>query len=187
MSDTQASAPRKASPPKVKGKKGHFAVGKVVGVHGLKGEVKVDSYTDFPERFAAGAVLVLGDELEPLTVRESRPHKGHLLVGFEEIEGRDDAETLRGEWLYVPEHAASELGENVYWVHDILGMKVISDEGVALGVVDDVLFTGANEVYVVHRGVGKPDLLLPATDEVIRIVDVPGRRLTVHLIPGLLD
>ncbi|MCU0554709.1 MAG: ribosome maturation factor RimM, partial [Syntrophales bacterium] len=134
---------------------GYFAVGKIVGVHGLKGEVRVESYTDFPERFAVGATVVLGDDLEPLTVLSSRPHKANLLVRFEEIEDRTEAESLRGEWLYVPETAAAALDEHTYWVHDILGMAVISDEGVNLGVVDDVLFTGANEVYVVHRGVGK--------------------------------
>lgn len=164
---------------------GHLAVGRIVGVHGLKGEVKVDSYSDFPERFAAGATLALGDDLEPLTVRASRPHKNHLLVAFAEVTNRTDAEALRGEWLFVPEHLAADLGEDTYWVHDVLGMRVFTEEGEPLGRVVDVLHTGANDVYVVQGKAGEADLLLPAIDAVVRSIDVAARRMTVFLIDGL--
>lgn len=166
---------------------GYFAVGRIVGVHGLKGEVKVESHSDYPDRFAAGATLALGDELEPLTVRASRPHKGHVLVTFVEIADRTDAETLRGEWLFVPEHAAADLGEDTYWVHEIVGLRVFTEAGEPLGRVVDVLHTGANDVYIVQRKEGKADLLLPAIDAVVRSVDVAARRMTVHLIDGLAD
>ncbi len=168
---------------------GYLAVGRIVGVHGLRGEVKVEPYTDHPERFAPGTILALGDDLEGVEIRSMRPHKNVLLIAFEEFAGRDAVELLRGLWLFVPEAEATPLEENTYRVHDILGMEVVSDDGAALGVVVDVLFTGANEVYVVRapQESGGRELLLPATDEVVLAVDVPGRRMTVHLLPGITD
>ncbi len=166
---------------------GYIAVGRIVGVHGMRGEVKVELYTDFPERFDEGAVLQMGDDLVEVTVLSSRPHKGNMLLMLSALHHRNEAELLRGQWLYVHEDEAATLDENSYWVHDILGMEVVSDEGEQLGTVFDVLFTGANEVYIVRAHDGSREILLPATDEVVRVVDVEARRMTVHLIPGLLE
>jgi 16S rRNA processing protein RimM len=166
---------------------GYLAVGRVVGVHGMQGELKVESFTDFPERFDPDSLLLLGDDLEEVTVLASRPHKGNILLQLSTIRHRSDAELLRGQWLYVSEDEAIALDEDRYWVHDILGMTVVSDTGEDLGTVYDVLFTGANEVYVVRSAKPAREILLPATDEVVRAVDVANRRMTVHLIPGLVD
>jgi 16S rRNA processing protein RimM len=165
---------------------GYLAVGRITGAHGLRGEVKVELFTDFPERFAPGTVLALGEDLEEVEVRSMRPHKGSVLVAFDAFPDRTAAESLRGQWLFVPEDDAAELEEGAYWVHDILGMEVVSDEGPTLGTVADVLFTGANEPYVVRDPEGR-EILLPATDEVVRAVDLPNRRMTFHLLPGIAD
>ena len=169
------------------GPPGYLAVGRLVGVHGMRGEVKVEPFTDFPARFDPGSVLLLGDDLEEVTVLASRPHKGNVLLMLSALSHRSDAELLRGQWLYVHEDEAAPLDANSYWVHDILGMDVVTDEGTALGQVYDVLFTGANEVYVVRTPDSPRELLLPAIDEVVVGVDVATRRMTVHLIPGLLE
>ena len=178
---------------------GYLAVGRVVGVHGLRGEVKVELYTDFPERFAPGVVLALGDDLEEMEIEGVRPHKGNLLIAFAGVETREDAEALREEWLFVPEEEAAKLEENAFWVHDILGMAVFTETGEPLGSVTDVLFTGANEVYVVQLSAERAaraesagwqtggELLLPAIDQVVLAVDVAARRMTVRLMPGMLD
>jgi len=165
---------------------GYLAVGRIVGVHGIHGELKVEPYTDYPERFAPGVILCMGPSLEEVVVESGRPHKGHILLALEEIHDRNSADELRGLWLFVPEEDAVELEENTFWVHDILGLEVVTDEGAALGVVADVLFTGANEVYVVHTPEGG-EVLLPAIDEVILAIDLEARRMTVHLLPGILD
>lgn len=166
---------------------GYLAVGRIVGVHGMRGEVKVEPFTDFPERFDPGSVLLLGDELEEVTVLSARPHKSNMLLLLSALSNRGDAERLRTQWLYVPEDEAAALDENAYWVHDILGMEVVTDEGETLGTVYDVLFTGANEVYVVRTPDSPREVLLPATDEVVLAVDVPARRMTVHLLPGIFE
>lgn len=170
--------------------KDHFAVGRIVGVHGLKGEVKIELHTDFPERFVAGAELLIGEALRKATVIQSRPHKNQCLILLEGIQNRDEAETLRGEWLFVHEDDVIELEEDTYWVHDIVGLQVQTEEGQRLGVIGEVLFTGANEVYVVKTegsfNQGK-DLLLPAIAEVVQTVDLVNKVMTVRLLPGLLE
>ncbi len=166
---------------------GYLAVGYIAGVHGLRGEVKVELFTDYPERFAPGVILFAGDELEPVTVRYARPHKTHMLLAFTHVTDRDTAEELRGQWLFVDEKHAVALEENTYWVHDILGMTVISEDGEMLGVIQDVIFTGANEVYVVQPAAadGADELMLPAIADVVQQVDLATRKMTVRLIPGL--
>lgn len=169
---------------------GVLAVGRIVGVHGIRGEVKVELYTDFPERFTAGAEFLLGAGLEPVEVVKARPHKGSMLVALQGVSGRSEAEALRGEWLYIDEGDAAELEEGAYWVHDILGLRVRDSSGKPLGVVTDVLVTGANDVYVVadteNVRQGR-ELLLPALESVVQEVDLEAGWMTVVVPEGLLD
>ncbi len=166
---------------------GYLAVGRIVGVHGMGGEIKVEPFTDFPERFDAGNVLLLGDDLDEITILSSRPHKSNMLVKVANLGNRNDAELLRGRWLFVPEDEAAQLEADSYWVHDLLGMEVVTDDGAVLGTIYDILFTGANEVYVVRSPDSPNEVLLPAIDDVVRAVDVAGRRMMVHLLPGMVD
>jgi 16S rRNA processing protein RimM len=169
---------------------GFMAVGCIVGLHGLAGELKVELHTDFPERFAPGAHLRLGEALLEYVIVASRMHKTHLLLKLNGITRREQAEVLRGQWLFVPEEDALALEEGAYWVHEIIGLEVETEEGRHLGDISDVIFTGANEVYVVrtpptvNRG---KELLLPAIEQVVRNVDLPSGRMVVHLLPGLLE
>ncbi len=169
---------------------GCIAVGHIIGVHGLRGEVKVELYTDFPERFVVGAVLMAGEDLAELAIEQVREHKTHLLIKFAGIDNRTAAEELRNLWLFVDEADAAELEEGAYWIHDIIGLDVFTEQGELIGRVTDVLGTGSNDVYVVaaagdfNRG---RDVLLPALDDVILTVDLEQRRMIVHLPDGLLD
>ena len=169
---------------------GHLAVGRILGAHGLRGEVKVESHTDFDSRFAPGQQLLIGEELLLAEIESSRPHKGIHLVQFSEVTDRFAAEDLFDEWLYIPEEAAMELDEDSFWVHDIVGLTVQTESESQLGEVVDVLFTGANEVYIIRPAPGvnrDRDLLIPALAEVVRAVDIEAGTLTVRLQPGMLD
>jgi len=169
---------------------GYLAVGHIIGVHGLHGELKVELYTDFPERFAAGVKIFLGSELEEVTIRQVRPHKGHLLLMLNGIDERTAAEALRGLWLFVDEADAIELEEGEYWIHDIIGLQVETDEGSVLGQVTDVLPTGANDVYIIRpaQGVNRDqEILLPAIADVILAVDVAAGTIQVRVPDGLID
>jgi 16S rRNA processing protein RimM len=169
---------------------GYLAVGLILGVHGLRGELKVELYTDFPERFTVGADLFIGEDLAKVEIIGARMHQQHLLLQLAGVESREQADKLRNLWLFVDEEDAAELADGVYWVHDIIGLTVQTENGEALGVIRDVLFTGANDVYVVETpptvNSGR-DLLLPAIAEVVRNVDLADQRMTVHLLPGLLE
>jgi len=169
---------------------GYMAVGQIVGVHGLYGELKVEAYTDYPERFAAGARLLLGEDLQPVTIETMRPHKSNLLVRLAEIEDRNAAEEVRGLWLYVAETDAAALEEGAYWIHDIVGLRVETAEGQLIGKITDVFPTGSNDVYIVQpaAGVNKGrELLLPAIADVIERVDVAAGVMVIRLLDGLVD
>lgn len=169
---------------------GYFAVGRITGPHGLKGEVKVELHTDFPERFTPDTKLFIGEDLTEATIIVARPAKNQMLLLLEGIKDRNQAEALRDEWLFVDEADAVELEEDTYWVHDIVGLQVQTEEGQRLGTIREVLFTGANEVYVVQTEAtvnqGK-DLLLPAIADVVQTVDLPNQMMIVRLLPGLLE
>jgi 16S rRNA processing protein RimM len=156
----------------------------------LRGELKVEPYSDFPERFAPGVQLFLGDDLAEVEVIAARPHKNQILLQLKGIERRDQADTLRNTWLFIDEANAVPLDEDTYWVHDIIGMNVQTNDGEWLGTIREVLFTGANEVYVVETPVtvnqGK-DLLLPAIPDVIQQVNLAEKLMTVQLLPGLVE
>jgi 16S rRNA processing protein RimM len=167
---------------------GYMAVGLIAGAHGLRGEVKVELHTDFPERFAPAVEVYLGEELEAVTISSARPHQGQMLLQFEGIEDRTGADDIRGLWVFIPETGAVDLEEDTYFVHDIIGLSVQTAEGKLLGTVQEVLFTGANEVYVVATPDEPPrELLLPAIADVIKQVDLEQGILIVELLPGLLD
>ena len=148
---------------------------------GVRGELKVEPLTDFSRRFQPGATVCASGVT--YTVRRARPHRGALLLELEGIETREQAETLRGLLLEVPEEGLASLPQGRYYRFQILGMEVVDREGRSLGRVEEVLDTGANDVYLVRDREG--ELLIPAIDSVVKEVDVAGRRMVVELIEGL--
>ena len=169
---------------------GHMAVGRIVGSHALNGELRVELHTDFPERFAAGETIFLGTALSRRVIERARDHKGMILLTLAGLTERTEAEELREEWLFIPDSAALPLPEGEYYVHDIVGLAVLDEGGLAVGRVTDVLQTGANDVYIISPAPGinrDKELLIPAIAEVVQRVDLAVRTLTIRLIPGLLD
>jgi len=168
----------------------HLNVGKIVGAHGVRGEVRVWPQTDFPDiRFAKGSKLLLmrpdADEPIQVEVQSGRMQKNVYIVKIKGIDTRNEAEACRGAELKVAEEHRVPLPEGEYYIRDIVGCTVWTDEGEQLGVVSEVLSPGANDVWVVKRPQGK-DVLLPVIDDVVLEVDVPGKRIRVHLLEGLL-
>ncbi|MCB0046140.1 MAG: ribosome maturation factor RimM [Caldilineaceae bacterium] len=169
---------------------GYLIVGKIVAPHGLGGELRVELHTDFPERFEPGMTFFVGEEPAPMVLATARPHKGHLLIRFEDVYNRDAAEALRQAWIFVPEDEAVELEEDAYFVHDLVGLTVVTDGGETLGELRDVLFTGANEVYILEPAPGVnngKEILLPAIAQVVRAIDLEAGVITVTLMDGLLE
>jgi 16S rRNA processing protein RimM len=162
-------------------REGFVTVGRVLGARGVRGELRIEPLTDFPERFQRGAQLWIGGAR--YIVRLSRMHRGALLLQLEGVDTRGEADALRGLLLELPEAAVAELGEGQYYRHHIIGLEVVSTAGEALGRVAEIVETGANDVYAVRNDEG--ELLLPAIDDVIKQIDLERGRMVVELIPGL--
>lgn len=168
-----------------------LAVGQVVGAHGIRGEVKVQVLTDEPGRFGRLEQVWLGtaDDEEPLPwpLEGYRLHKGQALLKLQDCDDRNTAETLQGYLVQVPIEQALPLEEGEFYEHQIVGLEVWTSAGEHLGQVEEILYTGANEVYVVRNAhPGRAEILLPAIEDVILEIDPQARRLVVELIEGLV-
>ncbi len=167
-----------------------LVVGEIIGVHGLQGELKVELHTDDPNRFRLLKEVFLGrGEEEPVAraLLGFRLHKSRALLRLEGCTDRTTAEALRGWLVQVPFADSIPLSEGEYFEHQIVDLDVWTRDGEYLGVVESILYTGANEVYVVHGPVANhPEILIPAIQSVILEIDLEAGRLTVELPPGLL-
>ncbi len=162
-----------------------LVIGKLLKPHGVRGDVRVRPLTDDPSRFSLLERVYLGkDALRPLTVTDIRFHKDIVLVKFEELNGRDAVQHLHGQLLHVAIEDALPLAEGEYYLFQLHGLDVYSDEDVYLGKLTSVIETGANNVFEV-KGEGKP-ILLPDIPDVIVDIDFDNGRLTAHLLPGLV-
>ncbi|MFZ5596300.1 MAG: ribosome maturation factor RimM [Bacillota bacterium] len=161
-------------------KKRDIAVGKIVGTHGNRGLLKVLPLTDYPDRFwdMKSVTLELGGKQHTYTVAGVSRHRGHILLGLGEVSDMNGAEKLRGAMIMVARDELTPLPVDSYYIFDIIGLQVYTPEGRRLGVVEDVIRTGANDVYVVNAG-GKEQLLIPALKEVVTKVDIGGGRMEV--------
>ena len=173
------SRPPPSPPPEPR--KGFVAVGLVRAPRGLNGELTVTPLSDFSERFQPGATVWAAGVA--YTIRNSRPHRNALLVTLEGIETEGQAQSLRGLLFEVPEKELPPLPEGQYYRFQLLGMEVVDRGGQPLGRIEEILETGANDVYIVRNAEG--ELLLPAIDAVIKEVDLAARRMVVELLEGL--
>ncbi len=163
-----------------------LAVGRITRAHGVRGEVAVQPLSEVEARFKSGSVLLLGPAGDRhVTVRGARPHGRRLLVDFEELADRADAESLRGQILFVPAASAPALPALSYWVHEIVGIEVRTEEGRSLGRVREVVHTVANDVWLVE-GAGR-EVLVPAVKDVVVEVDPIAGRALVRDVPGLVE
>ncbi len=165
-----------------------LVIGQIVRPHGVRGEVRADIHTELPERFTWLKEIYLatdetGADATTWLIEALRFHQGQVLLKLASMNDRDEAETLRGHWLLVPEDEAIPLEEGEYFLYQLVGLAVYTDEAELLGELVEVIETGANNVFVV-RGAER-EWLLPDTDEVVLEIDFDSGRMTVHLIPGL--
>lgn len=159
-----------------------LAVGFIRSAHGVRGEVRLEFLTDRPERFQAGLEVQVGDW--PYRVERLRRHQDHGILKLSGVEERNAAETLRGQTVYLPLSQAVPLEEGQLYEHQIVGLAVYSLEGEYLGRVSEILYTGANEVYVLEGPRG--EILLPAIGDCIKEVDLEEGVLRVELLEGLI-
>ena len=161
-------------------------IGQIVNTFGIKGEVKVVPFTDDINRFddLEKVYVKTKKESKLYKVENARYHKNMVLLKFEGINNPEDAESLKNSFLEVDREDAIPLEEGTYFIADLIGLEVYTDDGKLLGKVEDIYNTGSKDIYVVKDELGK-QVLLPGIDEVIKEVKLDDR-IIVHLIPGLI-
>lgn len=165
-----------------------FQVGAIASVHGIKGEVKVFPTTDEPEKFKKLKTVQLRTEKEEREVhlQSARFFKNMVIVKFAEFDSPEEAQKYRGASLWIPRKQAVPLKEDEYYRADLMGLTVVNEEGKEIGVLTDVLETGANDVYEITLA-DKRVALFPAIKDCIKEVDLKAGRMTVCVLDGLLD
>jgi 16S rRNA processing protein RimM len=162
-------------------------VGVITQTHGIRGEVKVFPTTDDAARFRdlKHVLLDTGKETLPLEVENVKFFKQFVILKFKGFDNINDVEGYKRCPLLVERSEAVPLEEDEYFITDMIGMQVSTDSGEDFGVLKDVLTTGANDVYVIDRP-SEGEVLIPAIKECILDVDIPGRKMTVHVMKGLV-
>ena len=165
-----------------------FAIGKIVKTHGIRGEVQVFFYSDvkyfldYKDVFVQGKY---GDKI-PQRIIKTRVKKGRsVILTFEGIIDRIQAESFVGKEIFLDRAKLSSLAEGEYYWHEIEGLSVVSAEGEKLGILSDVLATGANDVYVVKGDIG--EILVPAIEQMVKEIDLDKGVMVVDLPPGLVE
>lgn len=166
----------------------YFEIGQIVNTSGLKGVVKANLFTDDIskiENFDKVLIEKKG-QLQEYVIEEVRYHKNQALIKFKDVNDIDTAESLRNSYIKVHRDDEEKLPDDTYYIVDLIGLHVISDDGRELGILKDVfpVPAGSHDIYVVETG-GK-DILLPAIGEVIKEIDVKNQKMIVHLIDGLI-
>lgn len=160
-----------------------FNVGKIVNTHGIRGEVKVVRISDFEERFNPGETVFIvketGEKVK-LVIDQHRFHKGFDLLHFKGYDNINDVESFKGTYLKIDESQLTELEENEFYYHEIIGCEVVTTKGEQVGVVKEILSPGANDVWVVKRNQGK-DILIPYIEDVVKHVDINEKKLLLNL------
>lgn len=162
-------------------------VGVISSTHGIKGEVKVFPTTDDVNRYKKLKEVWLdtGKEKMLLHPESVKFFKQFVIVKFKEFSSINEIEAYKGKSLYVDRQNAVRLRKDEYFIADLIGLTVLTDEGETFGVMKDVMQTGANDVYVVERQNGD-EVLLPAIKDCVKEIDMENGKITVHIMEGLL-
>jgi 16S rRNA processing protein RimM len=162
-------------------------VGQITVPHGVRGQLKFHAITSRPEHLEQIKTIFVGDELVEYRLVRAAVHKGsQMIMTLEGVDTREGAEAMRGLEVYIPQTEAAPLDKDEYYLHDLPGLNVQTVDGTPLGVVKEIIETGANEVLVITRPEGG-EALIPMIREVVKQLDVAGGLIVVEPIPGLLE
>ena len=165
----------------------NLEIGQIVNTFGIKGMVKVKPFTDDIRRFDELKTVYIekNSNQTEYEIEEVKYHKDMVLIKFKGIDKVEQAEMLRNSYLTVSRDSVEKLEEGRYYIVDLLGLEVYTDEQILLGTLEDIFNTGSNDIYVVKDKQGK-QILLPAIQDVIKQIDIENKKIIVHLLPGLI-
>ncbi|WP_035074892.1 ribosome maturation factor RimM [Maridesulfovibrio zosterae] len=164
-------------------------VAEVVKSHGLRGEVCIDSHADSPLLFDEVPCLYLakkGQKPRRFVVQSSRRHKGRILVTFKGIDGRDQADALRGMEVMVREADLPQVEDDEVYMHELEGMSVELDDSTVIGTISNFILAPGQETWVITASDGK-EILFPAVEEFVLSVDLDAEKVVIDPPEGLLD
>jgi len=162
-----------------------LVIGRILKAHGVRGEMRVEILTDKPERFTWLEEVYIGkDDPQLKKIEAVRFHKSWALLKLQDCDDRDAANLLRSQLVQVPESEAIPLEEGEYYLHQLIGLRVQTEEGEYLGSITEVIETKANNVFVVKKD--SAEILLPDISEVIREIEFESGIVTVRPLPGLI-
>ena len=166
-----------------------IVIGRVSRPHGLTGEVVIEYFNrdDLADFSRYHTIFIQGDAgtPQPYQLAQARPHKESILARLEGIRTKDEAAQLRGKRVLVDTVALPPLPEGEYYEYEILGMRVVTEQGTVVGEITDIFPTGSNDVYVVQEG--EKEFLIPALKEVIISIDKKDRSMVIRPFEGLLS
>ena len=165
-----------------------LAVGRISKSVGLRGEVRIALLTDDPKRFDGLQTVWIGNDeasAERHTISASRIERSSVVLKLSEIGSRTAADAQQGKYVFVEGRDAVKPKKGSYFIHDLIGMKVLTDEGRHVGAVRDVMHLPANDIWIVMNGM--KELLIPAVKEVVVSVDDKRREIVIHAVEGLLE
>ena len=165
----------------------YIEIGQIVNTNGLKGVVKVNPFTDDISKFEdlKYVYIQLKNELKKVKIEQVRYNKNQVLLKLEGIDSIEEAEKYRNFYLKTEKESQEDLGEDTYYIVDLIGLDVYTAKNEYLGKIEDVFPTGSNDVYVVKDNLGK-QILIPAIADVVKKVDLNNGKMIINLIPGLL-
>ncbi len=165
-----------------------YMIGYILKPQGLKGELKIESVTPYLERFNRldRVYLQLKEKKQTYSIENVRISDRFVYLKFTEINSRDDAELLRTAEVLIEEKDLIQPAQDEYFIHDLIGCQVISENNDEIGVLSDVVQMSSNDVYVLKNGEGI-EILIPATKEIVKRVNVGQKQIIIHVLEGLLE
>lgn len=162
-------------------------IGQIVNTFGIKGMVKIKPFTDDINRFDDLEKIYIekNNNKKEYEIEEVKYHKGMVLMKLKGVNTPEKAELLRNYYLKVKREDEPELEEGTYYIVDLIGLDVYSDDGKLLGKLDDIFNTGSNDIYVIKDELGK-QILLPAISDVVKDINLEEKKIIVHILNGLI-
>ena len=161
----------------------YIEIGKIVNTYGIKGQLKIVPYTDNIKRFEKLKKIYINEK--EYLIENVKYIKNIVILKLQGINTIEQAEEYRNLYMYIDRKDAIKLPKDTYFIRDLIGIEVYTNDGEKLGIIDDIFKTGSNDVYFVRNSLGK-QIVLPAISSVIEKIDLENKKVTVNLIKGLI-
>jgi len=163
-----------------------YLIGYILKPHGIRGEVKVNPISPYPERFnRLDRVYLRNDSIQAYSVQSVRISNRFVFLKFSEINSRSEAELLRNYEVLIAKEQLIELEADEFFIHDLVGCDVISENGDSIGKIVEVMQASSNDIYVVQDERGR-EILVPAIKDVIKKIDIKQKKIKIHLMEGMI-